>query len=150
MPTYNPDGTIELDSTNRIGVGANGGSGPFRADWFRDNYSTLDGLAADRDYDHYEPGFRYGWESAGTRAPWLAVCRGAELLSPRLARRHATAPNDTRVGPPRVQRAMHVFEGAKTRTSGRTSPSRQANAPIDHTAREPRGSFGSDRYRTIA
>ena len=32
--------------------------------WWRDHYGQLDGLQADRGYEHYEPAFRYGWESA--------------------------------------------------------------------------------------
>ena len=52
MPTYNPDGTIRLDTTNTVGAGGvgphgiSGGTSSFSADWFRENYSTLDGLAA--------------------------------------------------------------------------------------------------------
>ena len=32
--------------------------------WWRDHYGELEGVRADRGYEHYEPAFRYGWESA--------------------------------------------------------------------------------------
>ena len=113
MPTYNPDGSIDLDSTNRIGVGGAGGTAGSYADhWFRDNYSTLDGLQADRGYDHYEPAFRYGWESAGTRAG-----RGWTEAETELERdwrgRHTDRDWNEHKGAVRhaFERAMHVFEG---------------------------------------
>ncbi|HEY0970008.1 MAG TPA: hypothetical protein VGE02_03415 [Gemmatimonadales bacterium] len=31
--------------------------------YWRDNYSTRPYAAADRDYDHYRPAYRYGWEA---------------------------------------------------------------------------------------
>lgn len=31
--------------------------------YWRDNYSTRPYAAADRDYEHYRPAYRYGWES---------------------------------------------------------------------------------------
>ena len=38
----------------------------FEDNWWRDNYAGLEGLEADRSYDHYRPAFRYGWESYGS------------------------------------------------------------------------------------
>ena len=117
MPTFRPDGTIELDSTNRIGTGANGGTpmpSAYSGSWFRDNYTTLDGLAADRDYDHYEPGFRYGWESAERYRG-----RGWQDAEAELERdwrsRHADRDWQEYKGSVRhaFDRAMHVFEGGK-------------------------------------
>ena len=35
----------------------------FEDNWWRDNYAGLEGLQADRGYDHYQPAFRYGWQS---------------------------------------------------------------------------------------
>ncbi|MFL5582126.1 MAG: hypothetical protein ACJ8AO_17305 [Gemmatimonadaceae bacterium] len=32
--------------------------------WWQEHFGELDGLRADRGYEHYEPAFRYGWESA--------------------------------------------------------------------------------------
>ena len=114
MPTYNPDGTIDLDSTNHIGTGAAGGTSSYSADWFRENYSTLDGLQADRGYDHYEPGFRYGWESAGTRGGRSWTESEAELERDWRSR-HADRDWHEYKGSIRhaFDRAMHVFEGAK-------------------------------------
>lgn len=122
MPTYGPDGSIELDTTNRIGV--SGGTGPatdhsgssnaYSESWFRENYSTLDGLAAERDYDHYEPGFRYGWESAERHRG-----RGWQEAEGELERdwRSRQADRDWNEYKGSVRhafdRAMHVFEGAK-------------------------------------
>ena len=33
--------------------------------YWRDNYSSRPYATADRDYTYYQPGYRYGWESAG-------------------------------------------------------------------------------------
>lgn len=33
------------------------------SNYWRDNYSTRQYAKADRSYDHYEPAYRYGWES---------------------------------------------------------------------------------------
>ena len=37
----------------------------FEDNWWRDNYAGLEGLQSDRGYEHYQPAFRYGWESYG-------------------------------------------------------------------------------------
>ena len=121
MPTYNPDGTINLDSTNTIGTEGSGPGGPrsggstaYSDSWFRENYSTLDGLATDRGYDHYEPGFRYGWEAAGQHRG-----RGWTDVEGDLERdwRSRNADRDWNEYKGSVRhafdRAMHVFEGAK-------------------------------------
>lgn len=121
MPTYGPDGSIELDTTNRIGVsggGPQGGtsSGPtaYSESWFRENYSTLDGLAPERDYDHYEPGFRYGWESADRHRGRAWPDAEAELerdwRSRQADRDWSEYKGSIRHA---FDRAMHVFEGAK-------------------------------------
>ena len=120
MPTYNPDGTIRLDTENIAGAGGvgphgiSGGTASFSADWFRENYSTLDGLAADRGYEHYEPGFRYGWESAGTRGGRAWTESEADLEHDWRSR-HADRDWTEYKGAVRhaFERAMHVFEGAK-------------------------------------
>lgn len=120
MPTYNPDGSIELDTTNRVGaggVGAHGISGGtprgYSDEMFRDNYSSIDGLQADRGYDHYEPAFRYGWESAGTRGGRGWTESEAELERDWRSR-HADRDWGEHRGAIRhaFERAMHVFEGA--------------------------------------
>ncbi len=121
MPTYNPDGTMNLDTTNTVGSGSVGpqgiSGGPVKAysdEWFRDNYSTLDGLQADRGYEHYEPGFRYGWDAAGQHHG-----RGWSDVEPDLERdwrgRHADRDWNDYKGSVRhaFEKAMHVFEGAK-------------------------------------
>ena len=117
MPTYNADGSITLDSTNRVNAeGVSSGitnTTSYSGDWFRENYSTLDGLAADRDYDHYEPGFRYGWDAAGQHRG-----RGWSDVEPDLERdwrsRHTDRDWNEYKGSVRhaFERAMHVFEGA--------------------------------------
>jgi hypothetical protein len=120
MPTYKPDGSIELDTTNKVGSGGVGPHGldsatptGYSDEWFRDNYSTLDGLQADRGYEHYQPGFRYGWESAARHRG-----RGWAEAEPELERewrsRHADRDWTDYRGSVRhaFERAMHVFEGA--------------------------------------
>ena len=118
MPTYRPDGSIQLDSTSNIGTGG----GPFPSEgataysdsWFRENYSTLDGLQADRGYEHYQPGFEYGWESASRHRG-----RGWSDAETDLERdwrsRHADRDWTEYRGSVRhaFERAMHVFEGAR-------------------------------------
>ena len=71
MPTYGPDGSIELDTTMHTDTGPtphgiDGGQTihNYRDSYFRDEMADIDGLRADRGYEHYEPAFRYGWESA--------------------------------------------------------------------------------------
>ena len=120
MPTYRPDGSIELDTTNTIGsggVGAHGGGGSvttYSDAWFRDEMADIAGLQADRGYEHYEPGFRHGWESAerhrgrswAEAAPeverdWRHQHADSEWVEYHGAIRHA------------FERAMRVFEGEK-------------------------------------
>lgn len=117
MPTYGPDGSIRLDTTvNAGGWPSSHGTGtpaPVYSDgWFRENYSTLDGLAADRAYEDYDPHFRYGWDAAGRlrgrtfddaerdlEHDWRAQHADRDWRDYRSAVRHA------------FERAMHVFEG---------------------------------------
>lgn len=73
MPTYGPDGSIELDTTVHASTGAGTTGGPgtgstslgYRDSWFQDEVEELEGLQADRGYEYYRPGFQYGWEAAG-------------------------------------------------------------------------------------
>ena len=120
MPTYGPDGSIQLDSTNTVGGsptqhgGMSGGSGSmgYSDSWFRENLGALDGVAADRDYDHYDPHFRHGWDSASRHRgrtfdqaesdierEWRTTHADRDWHDYRSAVRHA------------FDRAMHVFEG---------------------------------------
>ena len=120
MPTYGPDGSIRLDSTNSVGGSptmhggdvTGSGMGGYSDSWFRENLGSLDGLAGDRDYDHYDPHFRHGWESAGRHRgrswtdaegdierDWRAAHADRDWREYRSAVRHA------------FDRAMHVFEG---------------------------------------
>ena len=122
MPTYGPDGSIQLDTTNQVGAGGVGPHGVsssgtptyYSDEWFRDNYSTLDGLQADRGYEHYQPAFRHGWESASqhrgrgwsdaesdVEREWRSRNADRDWGEHRSAVRHA------------FERAMHVFEGTK-------------------------------------
>ena len=121
MPTYNPDGSIELDTTNKIGSGGVGPQGPsnsgitaYSDERFRSEIQTIEGLQADRGYEHYEPSFRYGWEAAGQHRG-----RGWSDAESDLERdwrdRHADRDWQEHRGAIRhaFERAMHVFEGAK-------------------------------------
>lgn len=119
MPTYGPDGSIQLDTTNTIGsggvgaAGTHGGSGrAYHDSWFRDDLQAIDELQADRGYEHYEPAFRYGWDSAGRHRgrtwadsegelerDWRSTQTDRDWGEHRGAVRHA------------FERAMHVFEG---------------------------------------
>lgn len=121
MPTYGPDGSIRLDTTNQVGSGSVGPHGvngspvtTYSDEWFRDDMQAVDGLQADRGYEHYEPGFRHGWESAGryrgrgwsdaendVERDWRSQHADRDWHEYRGAIRHA------------FERAMRVFEGAK-------------------------------------
>jgi len=65
MAEIRPDGSIAI-GTNPPVPGRNASSvmETYDTNWWRDNYSELDGLQRDRGYSHYEPALRYGWESA--------------------------------------------------------------------------------------
>jgi hypothetical protein len=121
MPTYRPDGSIELDTTNKIGTeGSSGGpvtgnsNTVYRDEMFRDDVSAIDGLQADRGYDHYAPGFRYGWESAERHRGrgWTDAER--DLEQDWRTRNPDHDWNDYK-GSIRhaFDKAMHVFEGGK-------------------------------------
>lgn len=116
----NRDILVGADNASAVpGREARGVMDTFADNWWRDNYSTLDGLQADRGYDYYQPAFRYGWESAGQHrgrqfadvennlsTGWSSSARtggsrqDARWDDVRHAVRHA------------FDRAMHVFEGA--------------------------------------
>ena len=120
MPSYKPDGSIELDTTNHIGAGGVGPHGisgstrtEYNSDWFRD-LEEVQGLQADRGYEHYEGSFRYGWEAAGQHRgrqwedvesdleqDWRSRHTDRDWNDHRSAVRHA------------FERAMHVFEGTR-------------------------------------
>ena len=55
------------EASERItsGQSMRGAMDTFEDHWWRDNYAGLEGLQADRAYEHYQPAFRYGWESYG-------------------------------------------------------------------------------------
>ena len=119
MPTYGPDGSIRLDtsadpSTGSMGPGpgTSGGVAGYSDHAFRDSLEAVEGIAADRGYEHYEPAFQYGWESAGRqRGRDWATCE------PDLERdwrsRHADRDWTEYKGAVRhaFERAMHTFEG---------------------------------------
>jgi hypothetical protein len=96
-----------------------GRSGPgvmqtFQDHWWRDNYSTLDGLQADRGYDYYDPAFRYGWESAGQHRGRRFADVESNLStgwSSRPARQDARWEDVRHAVRHSFERAMHVFEG---------------------------------------
>lgn len=115
MTSIGPTGRLDTNE-NLAGTGgarAKGVMETFNDHWWRDNYSTLDGLQADRGYEHYEPGFRYGWDSAGRHRG-----RRFEDVEPELERDWTSAQRDRAWGEHRgairhaFERAMHVFEGA--------------------------------------
>ncbi|HEX6631930.1 MAG TPA: hypothetical protein VF048_12605 [Gemmatimonadaceae bacterium] len=121
MPTYRPDGSIELDTTNRVGSGGvgphGGGGGPVTAysdEWFRSEMQAMAELQADRGYEHYEPAFRHGWDAAGRYRG-----RGWADVEPEVERewrgQHADRDWPEYRGAIRqaFERAMHVFEGVK-------------------------------------
>ncbi|HEU4629585.1 MAG TPA: hypothetical protein VFS08_07550 [Gemmatimonadaceae bacterium] len=121
MPTYKPDGTIQLDTENTIGSGGVGPHGvaggtptAYSDEWFRDDLQTIEGLQADRGYEHYEPAFRHGWEAAGRYRGrgWSDVERDVER---EWRDRHTDRDWQQYHGAIRhaFERAMRVFEGAK-------------------------------------
>ena len=55
----------ELSERVSSGKPMHGVMDTFEDNWWRDNYSGLEGLQADRGYEHYRPAFQYGWESYG-------------------------------------------------------------------------------------
>jgi hypothetical protein len=124
MPTYGPDGSIRLDSENTIGtggVGPHGGpatgrheAGMYSDELFRDDVSAIEGLQAGRGYEHYEPGFRYGWESA-ERHRGRAWTDAEGDLEQDWRTRHPDRDWHEYRGSIRhaFDKAMHVFEGGK-------------------------------------
>jgi hypothetical protein len=120
MPTIGPDGSIRLDtsadpSTGSMGPNPTGANRPGYSDnMFRDDLGSVEGIAADRGYEHYQPAFQYGWESAHQQRgrdwtsceadlerDWRSRHADRDWAEHRSAVRHA------------FERAMHVFEGAK-------------------------------------
>lgn len=73
MPTYGPDGSIELDTTVHVSNSTGAAGGPasggsslgYHDSWFEDEVEALQELDTERGYKYYRPGFRYGWEAAG-------------------------------------------------------------------------------------
>jgi hypothetical protein len=120
MPTYGPDGSIRLDTTNTIGsggVGAHGGGGSvstYSDEWFRSEMQGMAELNADRGYEHYEPGFRHGWDAAGRHRgrQWADVESDVER---EWRGQHADRDWHEYRGAIRgaFERAMRVFEGEK-------------------------------------
>ena len=92
----------------------------FASTWWRDNYSTLDGLQADRGYDYYDPAFRYGWEAAGQHRgrrfadvePHLSSGWSSRSTSSNSTSQDARWEDVKHAVRHAFDRAMHVFEGA--------------------------------------
>jgi hypothetical protein len=65
MAEIRNDGTVGLDTGAAASDKTHKGvMDSYNDSWWRDNYSELEGLQADRGYQHYEPALRYGWQSA--------------------------------------------------------------------------------------
>lgn len=65
MADFTPDGRIRVgDKATSPGAEMRTATQMFDDAWWRDHYPELEGLEADRSFDHYEPAFHYGWDSA--------------------------------------------------------------------------------------
>jgi len=109
-PTSSSEPTSGRDTTGGV-------MNSYDSSWFEESFGSAaggEGLDRSRGYAHYEPAFRYGWESASAHRG-----RNFDDVEPHLAEgwRARNAGGDwdgvkhaTRRA---FERAMHVFEGAK-------------------------------------
>jgi hypothetical protein len=61
---FNSSNQNRHDTQTSTTTGSSAGDWNSERDWWRDNYSSRPYARADRGFDQYEPGYRYGYESA--------------------------------------------------------------------------------------
>jgi hypothetical protein len=61
---FNSSNQSQHDSHTSARTSSSSGDWSSERDWWRDNYSSRPYASADRGFDQYEPGYRYGYESA--------------------------------------------------------------------------------------
>lgn len=64
MADFNSSNQNRHDTHTSTTTGSSVGDWNSERDWWRDNYSSRPYARADRGFDQYEPGYRYGYESA--------------------------------------------------------------------------------------